>query len=316
MGLRQSWVDRGIPFGLPDSDRAPIHRDAPNELDCLRGVLPVALLHAARRRSQLLNLGADQILIQWGMIDETAYIQHLARHLGTRFDDLSQVGRSDCPLAADQIPQVAQSGILPLQTNGTFTWTIAPRGFAARYLTHFAANYPSLIPRVRLTTHRHLHQFLTEQTGDILADIAAERLRRERPDLSAMRPAATPGRMQSRYVMAAICLLLAVLYPTWTIDLIGALAAVWFLAFSLLRLACVLVPEQRGLRLPSLPDDQLPVYSVVVALYREAASVPGLLRSLQRLDYPRRSSTSSSSLNRTICRPAPRLRDRGRIFRS
>jgi cellulose synthase/poly-beta-1,6-N-acetylglucosamine synthase-like glycosyltransferase len=48
----------------------------------------------------------------------------------------------------------------------------------------------------------------------------------------------------------------------------------------------VLVPPQPERRFPPLHDDQLPIYSVVVALYREETSVPGLLRSLQRLDYP------------------------------
>ena len=37
---------------------------------------------------------------------------------------------------------------------------------------------------------------------------------------------------------------------------------------------------------PGLPDDALPVYTVIAALYREAASVDGLLSAIERLDYP------------------------------
>ena len=38
---------------------------------------------------------------------------------------------------------------------------------------------------------------------------------------------------------------------------------------------------------PTLSDDQLPTYSVLVPLYREAAVVPGLVEALAALDYPR-----------------------------
>ena len=42
----------------------------------------------------------------------------------------------------------------------------------------------------------------------------------------------------------------------------------------------------RRCRAPNLPDDALPVYTVIAALYREAASVDGLLAAIERLDYP------------------------------
>jgi hypothetical protein len=35
-----------------------------------------------------------------------------------------------------------------------------------------------------------------------------------------------------------------------------------------------------------LTDESLPVYTVISALYREAASVDGLLTAIERLDYP------------------------------
>lgn len=35
-----------------------------------------------------------------------------------------------------------------------------------------------------------------------------------------------------------------------------------------------------------IPDRELPVYTIVAALYREAASVNGLLSAIERFDYP------------------------------
>jgi cellulose synthase/poly-beta-1,6-N-acetylglucosamine synthase-like glycosyltransferase len=264
----------------------PDHREnTASELDCLRGILPLPLLQAAERRSRDLNLGADQILIQWGVISEEKYVAHLASHLGIGFDDLSTVGRAHCPLADAELPGIAEFGILPLRKGDTLNWIVTPRAFTARRLTHFSTTHPSLVARIRLTTRRHLHQYLTEQTGDALSHIAAEGLLQKQPAMSAKSAVGWRKGLRPAILLLA-CAVLALLYPALTMDLIGGLAAVWFLTFSLLRLACVLVPPQPERQLPPLRDDQLPIYSVVVALYREEASVPGLLRSLQKLDYP------------------------------
>jgi cellulose synthase/poly-beta-1,6-N-acetylglucosamine synthase-like glycosyltransferase len=281
-----------LPFGWGYSSSAPNsgepeHRDSPaSELDCLRGILPVPLLYAAKRRSREINLGADQILIQWGVISEEKYVAHLAHHLGVGFDDLSTVGRAHCPLADAELPGIAESGILPLRDDDGVSWVVAPRAFAARRLTRFSTTYPSLVARVRLTTRHHLHQYLTEQTGDVLSGIAADGLLQTQPAMSAKSAIGWRRALQPMLLVMLACTALMILHPTLTMDIIGGMAAIWFLAFSLLRLACVLVPPQPERQLPPLHDDQLPIYSVVVALYREEASVPGLLRSLQRLDYP------------------------------
>lgn len=246
---------------MPERDGSDRRAEPASELDCLRGILPVPLLHAAERRSRELNLGADQVLIQWGVISEEKYVAHLARHLSIDFDDLSTVGRAHCPLADADLPEIAEFGILPVQEGDTLNWIVTPRAFTARRLTRFSATYPSLIARIRLTTRRHLHQYLTEQTGDALSDIAAEGLLQTRPAMSAKSIIGWRRGLQPA-ILLLVCAVLALLYPTLAMDLIGGLAAIWFLAFSLLRLTCVLVPPQPEQRFPPLRDDQLPIYSV------------------------------------------------------
>lgn len=48
----------------------------------------------------------------------------------------------------------------------------------------------------------------------------------------------------------------------------------------------MLGPVQRQGMPVLMPNDQLPIYSIIVALYHEAATVNGLVESLQALDYP------------------------------
>jgi cellulose synthase/poly-beta-1,6-N-acetylglucosamine synthase-like glycosyltransferase len=65
-----------------------------------------------------------------------------------------------------------------------------------------------------------------------------------------------------------------------------ALGAV-FLGWTGLRLFGACVDRTAAKPAPRWPDDQLPTYSVVAALYREAACVDDLLEAIESLDYPR-----------------------------
>jgi cellulose synthase/poly-beta-1,6-N-acetylglucosamine synthase-like glycosyltransferase len=63
--------------------------------------------------------------------------------------------------------------------------------------------------------------------------------------------------------------------------------AALFLAWLVLRLTGAFFCPPKCEHAPRLPDDRLPVYTVIAALYREAASVDGLLSAIERLDYAR-----------------------------
>ncbi|WP_306017284.1 glycosyltransferase [Oceanicaulis sp. MMSF_3324] len=68
--------------------------------------------------------------------------------------------------------------------------------------------------------------------------------------------------------------------------LLLAVAALAVLGQSLLRLAAALLSPQAA-STQSLAENALPVISVIVALYDEAAVLPGLVTALSRLNYPR-----------------------------
>ncbi|KAB2918434.1 MAG: glycosyltransferase [Hyphomicrobiaceae bacterium] len=82
--------------------------------------------------------------------------------------------------------------------------------------------------------------------------------------------------------------------PQATFAAMTGVIALPFLCVTLLRLVAlreVLSGAHRRTRenspeAPRLPDDQLPVYSVLVPLLREGNVLPGLVQSLRTLDYP------------------------------
>jgi len=261
------------------------------ELDCLRHVLAPTLLLSAERRSHAIGCGADQVLIQWGVISEEAYLAYLAAHLSLPFEDFAHISSHDFSRPQSDLKFVAQHGFLPINDNGELVFIVAPRGDTARRLTRDLARFPSLRARMRLTSSKRLEEFLQYHCGDALAHEAAHGLAERYPGLSAApRVSSTRPRWQSalRYLQRiAVPVTLLTLMPLALLDAVSVILAIWFLLFTSLRLAGSIAPVPKTKTLPRLPDSELPVYTVIAALYREASSVAPLVRFIDALDYPR-----------------------------
>ena len=86
--------------------------------------------------------------------------------------------------------------------------------------------------------------------------------------------------------MGVIALAIGALAPAATLLTIEVLLATLFLSWLGFRLAGAFVAAPMLKPLRHVPPETLPTYSIIAALYREAASVDGLLRAIERLDYP------------------------------
>src|SRR5690242_15223405 len=85
------WPPTAAPSIVPwlsDEQRGPAlhHGGAPRprrclEIDCVRHFVPPAILAIAEQRAMEADVGADQVLIAWGVISEEAYVAALATSL-------------------------------------------------------------------------------------------------------------------------------------------------------------------------------------------------------------------------------------------
>jgi hypothetical protein len=264
---------------------SPQRRGLYPEIDCVRDLLPRHVVAAAESRARSIGLGADSVLICTDAITEEAYLSALAASLGTSYERFEGVSRADCPLDDNELIQAVAAGLLPLREGQGIVWIIAPRCLTARRLANQRQPWPSLLRPFRLTSPERLGRFAVRHARKALGRRAAFGLRQTRPGLSnAPRPRG--WRMIVAIALLMLVLAILVLVPAATLEAFGTVLCTVFLAAAALRLssACytLRIPERRDW----IADDQLPIYTIICALYREAAVVPNLVAAIRALDYP------------------------------
>jgi cellulose synthase/poly-beta-1,6-N-acetylglucosamine synthase-like glycosyltransferase len=262
--------------------RPALARNCP-EIDCLRDRLPRRVLATAEQRAAELGIGADRVLVSAGTITDDDYVGALAGSLGIAHDPLDELPRHACPLDDSRLIEAAAVGLLPLRLEAGLVWLIAPRNLAARTLSRLIALRPELAPRIRLTSTARLNRFIALHAGRALGTKAANALHLERPALSAAprrRRLPLVGAIAAAFLPASL-----VAFPDQTIATLQAALAAGFLAWLALRTFGSLI-EPGPPRPARMSDRELPVYTLIVALYREVESVDALVASLRKLDYP------------------------------
>lgn len=251
----------------------------------MRGILPRAIIAAAERRANAIGIGADRVLICADAITEEAYLRALASSLGASYDRLDRLARSDCPLTDDGLIRAAAAGLLPVREAGRIVWIIAPSCLAAHRLSDPNWLIQRRIGSFRLTSSDRLWRFVAQHAHARLGRRAAFDLRRKRPLFS------NAPRLHLRKRVAIVTLAIAILtalalIPAVTIDAFAALLCGIFLAAAAMRLSSVLYRQQQPKRSLRASDRELPIYTIICALYREEKVVHKLVAAIRALDYP------------------------------
>jgi cellulose synthase/poly-beta-1,6-N-acetylglucosamine synthase-like glycosyltransferase len=275
------------------ADRAPMRRRPAErdddrqrfpETDCVRSLLAADIIAAAEDRAAAAGVGADRVLIARGALSEDTYLRALSKALGTSFEPLDGMPRGLCPADDHRLIESAVTGLLPLVDNDV-RLVVAPRGTAARRLVRLVEDDPAQAGRFRFTSGERLNRFVLRHAGKAITARASDQLAQRWPMLSAA-PNDRRGNRVASVTAGLLALAAAALAPAPTLLLCELMLAMVFLAWLGLRLFCAALhlPEPRPA--PAMSDGALPVYTVIAALYREAASVDGLLRAIERLNYP------------------------------
>jgi hypothetical protein len=284
-----SWLGSRPPRTiLPQGRSQALHKArsaACPEIDCVRHVLTPRIIAAAERRARSIGVGAERVLICAGAITEEAYLTALARSIGAPYERFDGISRADCPLNDNQLIQAAAAGLLPLRRGRDLIWIVAPRGLTARRLADPHLSPPQWLHPFRLTSSERLARFIARYTQHALGRRAADDLRLTQP-LFSNAPPAHGRRNIATVAFLTLTLTFLAVAPTAMIETLSAALCVLFLAAAMLRLlsACFTNDPRQG---PvQIADAGLPIYTIICALYREAAVVDDLVAAIRALDYP------------------------------
>ena len=146
---------------------------------------------------------------------------------------------------------------------------------------------------VFVASPRDIARVVTRDFGDELTDRAVFDLHRRMPESSA---ALRLSRAQAIWLTIGALVLLAALFaaPKTVFAFANIAIGLVFLSVAALRYISIFVgllspptaEERAYTNNGALPDAELPVYTVMVPLFREARVLPILARALRELDYP------------------------------
>ncbi len=277
-------IDPSRGAGGFDATTATGKRSFP-EIDCVRGFFPSAVIAAAEQRAEAIGIGADRVLIASGRLDEEVYLRILGTTLNIAFEPLDGTPRAQCPLENNRLINATVTGLLPLTIDDGVTVVVAPRDTGARKILELAKDNSAVASLLRLTSTEHFNRFILRTTDKAAAARAADTLREKQPMLSA----ALSRRRRNTAILAPILLLLIAGFmftPRIMVHGFELILATVFIAWLALRLTGAFVRRSKIVSAADIPDDALPVYTIVCALYQEATSVNGLLSAIELLDYP------------------------------
>jgi cellulose synthase/poly-beta-1,6-N-acetylglucosamine synthase-like glycosyltransferase len=261
------------------------YHDGPWREDPLyRHLLPEDDIALAIRRARLLarRLGCpfEDALRALGEVRDAMIVERLASRYG-----LGRLAEDEAPAPLDRpLARSLSRGALPLADG-----RLAVR-LSARHLDRLAAQAgdPARASRFVLATPQQFMALALEADRVAVAEQAAGLLAATYPDFSAQlgRSRLAVGAVTTLVLLGVLMLGLAA--PSSPAALSAAiLASTAFLSLAWLRLAFLgIQPVPPAKRRPQA-DRDLPVYTVLVALYRERAALDGLVAALAGLDYPR-----------------------------
>ena len=142
----------------------------------------------------------------------------------------------------------------------------------------------NIVGRVPLPVYR---QLVRRYFGPQLLKQATYGLARNAP-LASAHYRLSGGQSLGLAVTLIGAILLVLLTSLWTLSaILQVLAGLFFLVIVMLRGLCLApLPKGPGLVAPPVPQWDLPVYTVLVPLFRETAVLGQLLDGLEALDYP------------------------------
>ncbi len=242
------------------------------------GVAPNLLAWAAQR-AQIQGVGAEEALIAEGLVAENFYYRALARRLNCPCLEHAAALAPGFDYRAAMRASVARAD----SGHENFDWIFSPRGAQVGEMLRLPG---ATRRRIAICAPKTFSALVRARARLEIAEDAAFALSRAEPRLSAN----APQLRWSNFFFILISLgLIAGLMAAWenAFDFAALILSSLFYGGIYVRLCATAAafPARRP-KPPALRDADLPVYTIIAPMYREAEMAAQFVAALKKLDYP------------------------------
>ncbi len=251
-----------------------------------RGAVTPSGLAQARDRQAQSGVRLGDALIGQGAVQAFQFYRALAAQQGVRFINLLLTPPDEALLRAEDIAFYLRNQCLPWKRNGAAVTYVAVDRDKASAALREKTTEPFLVHQ---TAPLDILRTVQTRFGKELTEQAQSSLSTHQPHASAHR---LLSQQQKGRCVLFVCALLTmtVLHPEIALLVLNVATIVAFISLACLRLLSVKIgwgPLARGSKAKQrTADADLPLYTIMVPLLKEAAVLPILVDALQKLDYP------------------------------
>jgi glycosyltransferase XagB len=268
---------------LSPSDRAL------GDLLVARRVLNLAQLDEAVTLAEAWHVSLGNAILSRNWAEPAVYYQAVAYHYELPFVDLIRDAPDPALLFAEEADIYARNLTIPWKhSDGKMLIATAEPGPET---VLFARKRWGVNVAFVVASKFDIVWAVQTAFADALSHRAVYELAELNPDLSAQR-VFTPGQIMFGYALLTLMLLGVALSPTTTLIALNAVMSVFYLGNFAFKGILVFVGGARtindtiAIEARALGEDELPVFTVLVPMYKEPAMLPMLAQSLRALDYP------------------------------
>ena len=268
---------------LSPSDRAL------GDLLVARRVLSLAQLDEAVALAEAWHVSLGNAILSRNWAEPAVYYQAVAYHYELPFVDLIRDAPDPALLFAEEADIYARNLTIPWKhSDGKILIATAEPGPET---VLFARKRWGVNVAFVVASKFDIVWAVQTAFADALSHRAVYELAELNPDLSAQR-VFTPGQIMFGYALLTLMLLGVALSPTATLIALNAVMSVFYLGNFAFKGILVFVGGARtindtiAIEARALREDELPVFTVLVPMYKEPAMLPMLAQSLRALDYP------------------------------
>jgi cellulose synthase/poly-beta-1,6-N-acetylglucosamine synthase-like glycosyltransferase len=268
---------------LSPSDRAL------GDLLVARRVLSLAQLDEAVALAEAWHVSLGNAILSRNWAEPAVYYQAVAYHYELPFVDLIRDAPDAALLFAEEADIYARNLTIPWKhSDGKILIATAEPGPET---VLFARKRWGVNVAFVVASKFDIVWAVQTAFADALSHRAVYELAELNPDLSAQR-VFTPGQIMFGYALFTLMLLGLALSPTATLIALNVVMSVFYLGNFAFKGILVFVGGARtindtiAIEARALREDELPVFTVLVPMYKEPAMLPMLAQSLRALDYP------------------------------